>query len=207
MLAEQKKKPIMPMLGNMMMGMRPALGLGGPPMMGAPLALIDATAAPAAPVPEGAGVPGSGLNSLGYPLRPGVMACTYFAKMGTCKFASQCKWDHPEKFVGTHTKASMRALMAQRGVIMGGPPGAGGVSGLPRAPLPSMLALPPAMDMTPAGSLLGLGGPPPGSSPMRPPRPIGLPAMEHRPMGPPPSMPNTPIGQRLPPPGGQTTLL
>lgn len=35
-------------------------------------------------------------NSQGYPKRKGEEICQFFQKNGTCKFATTCKWDHPE---------------------------------------------------------------------------------------------------------------
>jgi len=35
-------------------------------------------------------------NSKGYPLRQDAVVCQYYAKTGKCKFASSCKFDHPE---------------------------------------------------------------------------------------------------------------
>jgi len=204
MLEEQKKRPnLMPMLGNML-GMRPALmgprpGGPGPPIMGmppqTPLALQDASVAPTPPPPGGTVT--SYLNSLGYPLRPGTMACTYFAKMGSCKYASQCKWDHPEKFCGI--AAQKRALMASRVGMILPSPGAGGM--MPRPPqlalgneLPGMGIPNPTASLAPSLGMMGV-------------RPLGVPSAEHLPSVPPPlGVPNTPIAQSEAPPS-QTTLL
>eukprot|EP00397_Hematodinium_sp_SG-2012_P023052 GEMP01023925.1.p1 GENE.GEMP01023925.1~~GEMP01023925.1.p1 ORF type:complete len:395 (+),score=63.54 GEMP01023925.1:54-1238(+) len=38
-----------------------------------------------------------GVNSMGYPRRPGAQPCAYFMKSGQCKFAQSCKFDHPDK--------------------------------------------------------------------------------------------------------------
>merc|ERR1719199_1310826 len=37
-----------------------------------------------------------GLNSKGYPSRPGEPACIFWLKTGECRFVASCKWDHPE---------------------------------------------------------------------------------------------------------------
>jgi hypothetical protein len=34
-------------------------------------------------------------QSTGLPTRPGVQACVFYLKMGTCSFGATCKWDHP----------------------------------------------------------------------------------------------------------------
>jgi len=36
------------------------------------------------------------LNSLGYPVRPGVEQCAFYLKTGTCQFGTTCWKDHPE---------------------------------------------------------------------------------------------------------------
>lgn len=36
------------------------------------------------------------LNCRGLPLRPGVPACGFYMRKGTCRYGQTCKWDHPE---------------------------------------------------------------------------------------------------------------
>jgi len=45
---------------------------------------------------KGAVAPPSGVNSKGYPIRPGATACSFFLKTGTCKFEATCQFTHPE---------------------------------------------------------------------------------------------------------------
>jgi len=166
MVENQKKLPFLGMLQGPGMPRAIMPPAAHPVRPNAPLAIGDATS-------------DSLTNSLGYPLRPGTMACTYFAKMGSCKYGSQCKWDHPEHF--TNVASQKRALMAAKvGMIL---PGPGAVN--------PMLALP-----APGG---GPGGPPLGLMPSL--ASMGVvpnPAIvSHRPSAPPPELPNTPIGQRM----------
>jgi len=183
MVENQKKLPFM----NMLHGAQVMPAAIMPPPAAGPLAIGDA------PVNPGGATGDSLTNSLGYPLRPGTMACTYFAKMGSCKYGAQCKWDHPEHFC--NVASQKRALMAARvGMILPGP----------GAPNP-MLALPSPGGKPSAGLGLGLGlglgrPPMPGLMPslasmgVRPNAAI----LQHQPSAPPPDVPNTPIGQRLP---------
>mmetsp|Transcript_37130 Transcript_37130/g.78757 ORF Transcript_37130/g.78757 Transcript_37130/m.78757 type:complete len:545 (+) Transcript_37130:128-1762(+) len=46
-------------------------------------------------VPTAQGV-GTAVNSAGYPLNPGSPDCAFYMKTGQCKFASTCKFNHPE---------------------------------------------------------------------------------------------------------------
>jgi len=46
----------------------------------------------------GTGPPTNLVNSLGYPIRPGQEACSFFSRTGVCRYAATCKWDHPEEF-------------------------------------------------------------------------------------------------------------
>ncbi|KAL6597746.1 hypothetical protein ACP70R_031612 [Stipagrostis hirtigluma subsp. patula] len=36
------------------------------------------------------------LNSLGFPLRPGIGQCSYYMHTGTCKFGTNCRFHHPD---------------------------------------------------------------------------------------------------------------
>lgn len=44
------------------------------------------------------GVQGAGVtvNSAGYPIRPGVTVCSFYARTQTCKFGATCQFTHPE---------------------------------------------------------------------------------------------------------------
>lgn len=44
----------------------------------------------------GVSAPPAGMNSKGYPIRPGATACSFFLKTGTCKFEATCQFTHPE---------------------------------------------------------------------------------------------------------------
>jgi len=62
------------------------IGTGAPAILGEPKMYI------------GSGPGAANVNSLGYPVRPGQMACTFFSKTGVCRYGATCKWDHPEEF-------------------------------------------------------------------------------------------------------------
>lgn len=42
----------------------------------------------------------TGMNSKGFPLRPGATPCQFYLKTGSCKFGATCQFDHPEDGVG-----------------------------------------------------------------------------------------------------------
>ncbi|XP_039126580.1 zinc finger CCCH domain-containing protein 34-like isoform X2 [Dioscorea cayenensis subsp. rotundata] len=44
-----------------------------------------------------------------YPVRPGEPACSYYIKTGTCRFGSNCKYNHPRRRRRTLTKDSLEA--------------------------------------------------------------------------------------------------
>lgn len=78
------------------------------------------TGLPDAPVPTvGSGAPTNYMNSLGYPLRPGQVACSFFSRTGTCRYASTCKWDHPEEFCVLATPDAAAKYLAPKVEITG----------------------------------------------------------------------------------------
>lgn len=40
--------------------------------------------------------PATGMNSKGFPMRPGATPCSFYMKTETCKFGATCQFDHPE---------------------------------------------------------------------------------------------------------------
>lgn len=58
----------------------------------------------------GAAGPPAGLNSKGYPLRPGATSCAFYLKTGTCKFGATCQFNHPE---GGAATVAMNPLASQ----------------------------------------------------------------------------------------------
>jgi len=59
----------------------------------------------------GTGPPTTVVNSLGYPIRPGQTACSFFSRTGVCRYASTCKWDHPEEFCALATTDMAKNLL------------------------------------------------------------------------------------------------
>eukprot|EP00930_Biecheleria_cincta_P043475 TRINITY_DN29852_c0_g1_i1.p1 TRINITY_DN29852_c0_g1~~TRINITY_DN29852_c0_g1_i1.p1 ORF type:complete len:559 (-),score=97.92 TRINITY_DN29852_c0_g1_i1:76-1566(-) len=71
---------------------------------------------------HGGGSTRSGMNSAGFPMRPGAEVCYFYMKTGTCRFGTNCKKDHPEKEgafqadqPGTHVELNSKGLPLRPG--------------------------------------------------------------------------------------------
>ncbi|GAQ85257.1 hypothetical protein KFL_002260130 [Klebsormidium nitens] len=75
--------------------------------------------------PAKASPPAAGLTPAGLPRRPGATLCAYYMKTGLCKYAPDCKFDHPPP--GEAAKMAYRAAAAEKAA----PPAAGSAGGVP----------------------------------------------------------------------------
>lgn len=75
-----------------------------------------------------------GVNSLGYPLRPGAAPCAFFAKTGNCSYGGSCKWDHPEEFCQPGGQSAQAAAPGKPRQALATPHGTPQSTGLPTRP-------------------------------------------------------------------------
>jgi len=77
-------------------------------------------------VSSGASANGQAVNSAGYPLNPEQQDCSFYMKMGSCKFGATCRFNHPEGIAPAGATAPAGAMALGKGSAGGKGGGDGG---------------------------------------------------------------------------------